>query len=400
MKMRKGENHLKRLLLILFSVLLSVSGMLISAQSAQVTPSIPQVPTATPAPEDARLNVCTGPTVEGFRPHIVRAGEDLGDLLQGLAHVSVTQIAALNCIDDPTALPVGSVIWLPENIDSAPSVTANESGGVPSIQAFTVSTDAATNVESLTFTWQAEGRQAFFYACPADPTLDCKRPLNAEALPLNHSLIVQGFNYAGPVRYQLEVTTRTQSVTDSLSVNITCAHEFIGQINGRLACPQSPAIEVYAAWQPFQGGVMLWFEDTGEIWVMTNHDQRIAIFADSYVEGSISNDVKAPETLHTPQRGFGVVWRALGGAESPLGWAVTEEIGFSSARQDASPRSYTYYIQGPGETRYAITLIPQVEVGYWAQIEGPTVFGRRQAAFQTPTVTPETAEAPTTQDGE
>jgi hypothetical protein len=384
--------------LILFCVFLSFSGALLSAQNQQVTPAIPQVPSPTPIPDDARLNVCTGPTVEGFRPHIIRAGEDLGDLLQGLAHVSVTQIAALNCIDDPTALPVGAVIWLPENLNTGATVLPSESGAIPSIREFTVSAESVTNVESLTFSWEAEGRQAFFYACPANPELACKRPLDAEAFPLTHSVTVQGFTYAGPLRYQLEVTTRTQSVTEALSVEVTCAHEYIGQINGRFACPQGPALDVYAAWQPFQGGVMMWFEDTGEIWVMTNHDQRIEIYADSYVEGSISNDVKAPETLFTPQRGFGVVWRALGGAESPLGWAVTEEIGFGSARQPASARSYTYYVQGPGETRYAITLIPQVDVGYWAQIEGPTVFGRRQGAFQTPTVTP---EAPAEmQDGE
>jgi hypothetical protein len=49
---------------------------------------------------------------------------------------------------------------------------------------------------------------------------------------------------------------------------------------------------------------------------------------------------------------------------------MSTEIGFDSARQPAGRTSYTTYIQGPGETVYAITEIPGMEMGYWAQVAG------------------------------
>jgi hypothetical protein len=51
-----------------------------------------------------------------------------------------------------------------------------------------------------------------------------------------------------------------------------------------------------------------------------------------------------------------------------LGWAREEEIGFDSARQAAGRQSYTVYIKGPGATVYAVTLLPNTDGGYWAQV--------------------------------
>jgi hypothetical protein len=52
-----------------------------------------------------------------------------------------------------------------------------------------------------------------------------------------------------------------------------------------------------------------------------------------------------------------------------LGWALEEEIGFDSARQAAGRQSYTTYIQGPGATVYAVTLVPNTDGGYWVQVK-------------------------------
>src|SRR5690606_27397003 len=113
---------------------------------------------------------------------------------------------------------------------------------------------------------------------------------------------------------------------------------------------------------PFEGGVMLWFSDTQQIWVMTNSDHRVQVFEDTYIEGEPNPTGNAPDERYTPERGFGKVWQGLGGPEkSTLGWALAPETGFDSARQSAGSRSYTTYIQGPGETIYAVTLIPQLE---------------------------------------
>jgi hypothetical protein len=103
---------------------------------------------------------------------------------------------------------------------------------------------------------------------------------------------------------------------------------------------------------------------------MTNADHRIQVFTDTYLEGEELAEFDTPDGFVAPVRGFSKVWQALGGPESALGWALAEETGFDSARQGAGTRSYTTYIQGPGETVYATTYIPQLEIGLWAQVAG------------------------------
>ena len=67
----------------------------------------------TPDPNDARAASCSASTLPDFVPYVVRPGDTLGGLIAGQTSVTVTQLAALNCLDDPDALPVGAVIWLP-----------------------------------------------------------------------------------------------------------------------------------------------------------------------------------------------------------------------------------------------------------------------------------------------
>lgn len=333
-----------------------------------VTPAV-IVPTPTVIPDDPRLAVCTGPTLDGFVPHIIRPGETLADLLRGIPNVSVTQLAALNCVDDPAALPVGAVVWIPAAPDGALVV---ESGNAveASIARLESSNRRPQNQAGVTFTWEAEGEQAYFYACPADPDLPCERPLDAKPVPLTHTTpVISGFQYAGPARFQLEVIASGESVTEDITVQVMCSQPSLGAATGYTACPQDPPGAVFAAWQPFEGGVMMWFFDTKEIWVMTAADRQVQVYPDTFVEGMPNPDFQAPTGLVTPVRGFGRVWEQIGGPDSPLGWALASELGFDSARQAASRRSFTTYIQGPGETVYAVTQIPQLGIGLWAEVQ-------------------------------
>jgi hypothetical protein len=353
--------------IVLLGLILFAGAM--RAQSDPVTPSV-LTPTPTPAPEDARLSVCSAPRLEGFSPYIIRPGDRLADLLVGVPNISVTQLAALNCIDDPAALPVGAVVWLPQQPDMGEE-TSN-SGGVsienPQIIDFSASAESVPNQAGVSFSWKAAGSTAYFYACSAE---DCTRPLDAVPVPLTYTTpTISGFQYAGSIRYRLEVIGAGRTVTEDLMIEITCSQKSLGSFSGYKACPLAPPLAVFAAWQPFQGGVMLWFSDTRQIWVMTNDDQRVQVFDDLYREGEASPAAVAPDGLVTPVRGFGKIWEQLGGAESALGWALTPETGFDSARQPASQRSYTTYVQGPGLTVYAVTIIPQHDIGLWTQIQG------------------------------
>jgi hypothetical protein len=127
------------------------------------------------------------------------------------------------------------------------------------------------------------------------------------------------------------------------------------------------AENVYAAWQPFENGVMMWFQDTRQIWVFydpseeNESGQILYIYDDEYTEGSDS----VPSTGDcgiVPKRGFGTIWYNHVGASlgCPL---VDREIGFDTAARRQVGDSLQ--IQGPGMTLYSVTIQPGASTGTW-----------------------------------
>src|SRR5258708_7662993 len=105
--------EMKRLACLLLSLLI------VSVALAQeATPAVTPTPVAPPIPgtldaNDARSAACSASTLPDFAPYVVRPGDQLAGLIAGQSDITVTQLALLNCLDDPDALPVGAVIWLP-----------------------------------------------------------------------------------------------------------------------------------------------------------------------------------------------------------------------------------------------------------------------------------------------
>lgn len=376
---------MRRLLLFVWLLLL----MATAALAQQVTPAVPapdltEIPpaarfTATPNiphqgeirlypivpnPNDARLATCAAPTLEGFLPYVVRPGDRLDVLLTGYTMITVTQLAALNCLDDPTQLPVGAVIWLPRSVSvfTASSVSPVDAVSPAAIRALTA--EAGDNTSGATLTWTAQGEHVYLYPCV--DAENCVRPQTAQPVPAEGSLRVYPFATAGEYTYRLEATAGDQVVTEDVSFTITCAQDWIGGLE-MSRCPEDPPLAVMIAYQPFEHGALIWFSDTLEIYVLTD-DGRVRVYEDIFREGAPDPTAEAPEGLLTPVRGFGLIWDLLGGTESGLGWATAPEMGFDSARQAAGRTSYTTYILAPENTVYAVTLIPGLEVGYWSQV--------------------------------
>jgi len=106
----------------------------------------------------------------------------------------------------------------------------------------------------------------------------------------------------------------------------------------------SPPVGSNAAEQHFERGVMIWVEDTiwaGEaasIFVLYDDDQhspKWERFTDEWDEGEPDHDpaIIPPAGLYQPVRGFGLVWREHPNVRDRLGWAVDEEMGFSTIMQ-------------------------------------------------------------------
>ncbi|MBL8147906.1 MAG: hypothetical protein JNL34_16125 [Anaerolineae bacterium] len=371
-----------RRILPLATLLLLFPALALFAQTPTGTPGIlpvtPAVPFAQPATpqvitlpsNDARAGVCTAPVLDGFVPYMVRAGDSLDALLAGTRAVTPAQAAALNCLDATDVLPAGSVIFLPEDAIAVRGLPLPEdSAGGPRIRSFTASDDAILNDGTLTLDWRSGGGEIYLYPCPADESAPCSRPALAQRTAAEGSLSVTGFHRSGPARFRLEVVTDGENVTDDVTVNVTCAQPWLGEQGALPACPEEPALTVFAVYQPFEHGALIWFGDTRQIYVLTD-DSRLRVYQDSFVEGMADPADAAPEGLLTPVRGFGRLWAALGGPDSPLGWALAAETGFDSARQAGGRTSYTTYVQGTGGRVYAFTEIPGFDTGYWSLVAG------------------------------
>src|SRR5664279_564940 len=101
---------MKRVVFALMSLLIVGTAL---AQE-QVTPAVPfatpaPLVTITPDPNDARASACSASTLPDLVAYVVRPGDHLADLIAGQTAVTVTQIAALNCLDDPDWQCVGIV---------------------------------------------------------------------------------------------------------------------------------------------------------------------------------------------------------------------------------------------------------------------------------------------------
>ena len=135
--------------------------------------------------------------------------------------------------------------------------------------------------------------------------------------------------------------------------------------------PITPTNQVYAAWQPFEKGVMIWWSDLDQIWVLinptdNNPDGQAYIYEDNWNGSSVNNTGAPPNDRYAPIRGFGFIWDTyLGGpvSSNQLGWAYSREIGFDSAARIVSGNGFL--IQGPGDTEYFVSFLATAQSGVY-----------------------------------
>lgn len=89
-----------------------------------------------------------------------------------------------------------------------------------------------------------------------------------------------------------------------------------------------------AAYQAFENGFMLYWFETGSIWVMTNDGQAVHYPTESY--GTLPNDPAPLSTIppagrYVPILGFGKVWGYYEAARDQLGWALGAETGYDTS---------------------------------------------------------------------
>lgn len=102
-----------------------------------------------------------------------------------------------------------------------------------------------------------------------------------------------------------------------------------------LGCPLGGSTQSGAATERFQGGRMIWRENTDRIYVLYDGGGWTD-YPDISIEGAPEpNRFQAPPSLFVPVRGFGAIWHdKLSGPGSRLGWATEAEYWTPIAVQD------------------------------------------------------------------
>ncbi len=113
--------------------------------------------------------------------------------------------------------------------------------------------------------------------------------------------------------------------------------EFLGDssFGQTLGCPRDEATTTPAGWQPFENGYMLRRKDLNLTYILGS-DNTWFFTGDRWREGDMEYDpeIKAPNGLYQPVRGFGLAWRDQPGVQEDLGWGAAEEAGFMAVIQE------------------------------------------------------------------
>ena len=91
-----------------------------------------------------------------------------------------------------------------------------------------------------------------------------------------------------------------------------------------------------AAFMPFEHGIMLWLEDSNQIYVLNYGADEFggmySAYLDTWREGMPESDpnIQPPPGFLQPERGFGQAWRTYPGVRDALGWGTAPTQGYTA----------------------------------------------------------------------
>lgn len=244
-----------------------------------------------------------------------------------LAPVTVTAAAQ--------PVPPAGVPAVPTSVPGQPGVR---------IDFFAAAPDVIERGASVTLSWQVTGasRVSVWRLEPGGPVAE-ESPVTS---PVGTWTVTVPGSYVDYASFMLNAVDATGALLAqrSVSVTIVCPYVYFFNDPGTQTCPQGPAATVQAAYQPFEGGFMLWRADNSQIMVFYNNAQ-VRRYSDTWTGGEVTVPETPPAGLFQPVRGFGNLWATMPEVRNPLGWATALEQG------------YTMQYQQTGEFKYPRTFM-------------------------------------------
>jgi hypothetical protein len=197
------------------------------------------------------------------------------------------------------------------------------------IVSFTASPDPIERGGTVTLTWDVRNPShvSITRLSPADIFL--LENVEAPNIAASGSMALSvPEEYVTAVTYYLGASDANGVILGTYAtVGIICLYdEYIAS-----ECPLTHGY-VPAAYEPFEGGHMVWRGDTGQIYVLYDdgRDRYYETYQDTWNEGEpIEIEEAPPQGLLAPVRGFGKLWASQAGVRDMLGWATAGEIGYT-----------------------------------------------------------------------
>lgn len=257
-----------------------------------------------------------------------------------LTRQAAVETAVLPALTAPTAAPTDTPTPTPTPTDTPPPPPPPTSTSQPTSPptsppdsplqtiSFTASPDPVARGGAVTLTWNAPGASRVGIT-RLSPEGDIFLETEALDLPASGSIALQvPEEYTEAVKYYLGARDAKGVLHKAyVTVGIICRYD-------EYMAPRCPLTQdaIWAAYEPFERGHMVWRSDTREIYVLYADGSRYKVYDDTWNEGDpVDIPGTPPPGLQAPVRGFGNLYAHQPHVREGLGWATAAEAGYTMA---------------------------------------------------------------------
>jgi len=233
----------------------------------------------------------------------------------------------------PTSTPTAAV--------ETPTVDSSTEQGIPEILFFEAEAEQIRAGDGLTLRWSVTGASTVtIYKLLPSLQLGTFWEVEQEG-SLEITTDVEERNYTRFALFAGDGHGSTSTAT--LSVPIICETAWI-VTPAPEGCPAAEPLFSAAAQQHFEHGIMIWVAERDLVYVLfaDGSSPHWNAFGDSWDDSQPESDpaISAPSGKYQPMRGFGLLWRTESTVRDRLGWAIENEVGYTTAIQATSFSKY------------------------------------------------------------